>query len=224
MSDSFYHLGMTEQLKIKPFVLGAWQTNCFVIHVAGSKKCWIVDAGFSPEKMIRYIDESELTPERILLTHGHVDHIAGIEPVREKWPDLPIAIHESEREFLIDPMLNLSAMLPQPITAPAAESFLNDGQKLTLDGYDFEIRHTPGHSPGGVSLYCAVVGEAIVGDTLFAGGMGRYDFPTSDGRRLVTSIHQQLFTLPDETIIHPGHGPSTTIGREKQTNPYLAVT
>ncbi len=129
---------------------------------------------------------------------------------------MPILIHDAEREFLFDTTLNLSAGFGMPIVAPEATDAISHGQVLTLADQSFEVRHTPGHSPGGIALIHAESATAIVGDTLFAGSIGRFDFPTSNGQQLIRSIHEQLLTLPDETRIYPGHGPSSTIGRERE--------
>jgi glyoxylase-like metal-dependent hydrolase (beta-lactamase superfamily II) len=209
------------QLHIATFALGEWMTNCYVVHVGDSSTCWIIDAGFEPRPLIDYVLEHNLTPRQIILTHAHVDHIAGLAEVRDVWPDIPILLHGDEHEFLGDPALNLSAFLAVPITAPPATATLSHGDTRSLDGIDFQVRHTPGHSPGGVTLYQPESAVAIVGDTLFASSIGRSDFPTSNGRTLMQSIREQLMTLPDETSALPGHGPATTIGAERRGNPFL---
>ena len=206
--------------QIEIFCLGQWQTNCFVVH-AGGGSCWLVDAGFSPGPMIAYVRSNNLIPKGVLLTHAHVDHIAGLREVRAAWPSLPILIHPAEVEFLSDPTQNLSLVLDEPIMEPGATGTLEDGQTVVLDGCAFELRHTPGHSPGGVTLYQQNGRVAIVGDTLFAGSIGRTDFPHSNHAHLIASIRKRLFALPDDTRILPGHGPETTIGRERRHNPFL---
>lgn len=211
---------MSHQLHIQPFCLGEWATNCYVVST-DTGHCWFVDAGFSPESMIQYVKDQGLEPQQIVLTHAHVDHIAGLSEVRSHWPELPILIHTAEEKFLTEPLLNLSIALDQPVIAPAATGHLEHGQKLTLDGFSFEIRHTPGHSPGGVSLVQHDRGVVLVGDALFAGSIGRTDFPTSKPEVLFESIRSQLYTLPDETTVLSGHGPPTTIGTEKTNNPFV---
>ena len=206
-------------ISIQSFSLGQWQTNCYVLSVAGS--CWIVDAGFAPEEMLDAIDQRGLRVQQVVLTHAHLDHIAGLHAVRHRHPDVPILIHEDEQAFLTDTRLNLSAAFVEPVVAPQATQLLKGGQSLELGGYTFDILHTPGHSPGGITLYAAQLGVAIVGDTLFAGSIGRFDFPTSDGPTHMRSISEKLMTLPDDTRVLPGHGPETTIGRERAANPYL---
>ena len=211
----------TPQLQIASFALGDWMTNCYVLYVAGSSDCWIVDAGFEPEPLIEYVRQQHLTPSQVVLTHAHVDHIAGLSALRAFWSDLPILIHEAERAFLTEPMLNLSSALDQALIAPTATGTLAPGQTLDLDGVAFEVRHTPGHSPGGISLYQQQEGVVFVGDALFAGSIGRHDFPSSNGPLLIASVREQLLSLPDHTRVLSGHGPDTTIGEERQHNPYL---
>lgn len=222
----------TPQLCIQPFVLGEWQTNCYVVHpvadesdessTPASTPCWIVDAGFDPDDLIAYVRDKNMEPQAVLMTHAHVDHIAGLNAVREVWPEVPVLIHGAEKEFLMDTMLNLSAMTPYPTVAPEATELLEHGQKLQLADFECEVRHTPGHSPGGVAFCFHDKNIAIVGDTLFAGSVGRTDFPTSNQEAMFNSIRGQLLTLPDDTQVLPGHGPTTTVGQERESNPFLS--
>jgi glyoxylase-like metal-dependent hydrolase (beta-lactamase superfamily II) len=195
-------------------------TNCYVVS-SGEGGCWLVDAGFEPGEMLDFVAEKKLQLRQVVLTHAHLDHIAGLSEVRDRYPQVPIVVHEAERAFLVEPALNLSIMLGEPVIAPQATGTLAHGQVLQLDDLSFEVRHTPGHSPGGICLYNAEHATAITGDTLFAGSVGRHDFPTADGWALMKSIREQLLTLPDETKVLPGHGPATTIGRERRSNPFL---
>ena len=209
---------------VQPFELGDFQTNCMLV-TSGSPEpgaaCWIVDAGFDPEPMLDAARDQDLRVELIVLTHAHCDHIAGLAEARSRHPDAPIVMHELEREWLADPMLNLSAALGLSITAPSADRFIEPGDELTLGETTFRIAFTPGHSPGGVSLIHEPSKTAIVGDTLFNGSIGRTDFPGSDHATLERSIREQLYTLDPETVCYPGHGPTTTIGREMATNPFV---
>lgn len=206
---------------IQRFTLGPYETNCYVVSDPGGDACWIVDAGFGPAAMIAWIRSQGRTPAAVVLTHAHLDHIAGVGQVRAEFPAVPILIHEAEAEWLGDAALNLSAFAGTPVTAPGPDRTLRHGDRLTLGAMEWDILHTPGHSPGGISLYQAQRRVALVGDALFAGSVGRTDFPGSDHGTLVRSITEQLYTLPGETVIHTGHGPDSTIAHEKRTNPFV---
>lgn len=214
---------MKDGLTIDIFTLGDFQTNCFVVS-RPSGAAWLIDVGQDPGEMLDHAEGAGLDVQKIVLTHAHADHIAGLEEALGRFPGTPVWIHEAEKDFPGDATLNLSAFISQPIAAPDPTDTLAHGQVLDLDGLSFEVRHTPGHSPGGVTLYQPEHKAAIVGDTLFAGSIGRFDFPTSDGAVLMKSIHERLMTLPDETRVLPGHGPETTVGRERASNPYLRQT
>lgn len=201
------------------FVLGPHQTNCYLVAIEA--RCWIIDAGFGAEALVETIRQRGWTPEALILTHAHADHIGGVREIRAAFPDLPIHIHPDEREWLADPELNLSAPMGFPVTAPPASHMLEEGQILELVGTRWRVLHTPGHSPGGVTLHCPELGVALVGDVLFQGSTGRWDFPTSDEMDLRRSITERLFDLPDETIVLSGHGEQTTIGDEKANNPVV---
>ncbi len=216
---------MSAAIPPKPTVsavtLGPWETNCYIVSLPDRPECWIVDVGFDPDPLAQLVRGRGLKPVRIILTHAHLDHIAGVRELLEELGPVPLAIHQAEASFLLDPDLNLSSLVQMSITAPPADELLHDGQTLHLGPTEWNLLHTPGHSPGGITLYHAPSRQAIVGDTLFAGSIGRSDLPTSDGERLFRSIREKLLTLPDETRIYPGHGPPTTIGRERTHNPFL---
>ncbi len=201
--------------------LGPFDTNCYIVNHPASDECWIVDAGLNPGALIDEIRRRRLRPVAVVLTHAHWDHIAGLWEVRKAFPEVPILIHEAERAWLADPLLNLSAAVVTPMTAPEASQLLRDGDELTLAGERWKVLHTPGHSPGGLTLWHEPSATALVGDALFAGSVGRTDFPGSDPQVLANSIRTRLYTLPDKTRVYPGHGPETTIGREKASNPFV---
>lgn len=205
---------------IKAFTLGPFQTNCYVVS-AGTPDCWIVDASFGPGAMIEHVRRDKLIPRALLLTHAHVDHIAGVADVRRAFPEIPVLIHAAERDWLGDPLLNLSALGGQSVTAPGPDGFLDEGETRTLGDSSWRVLHTPGHSPGGITLCCDDAGVAIVGDSLFSGSIGRTDFPGSDHATLIASIKSKLYTLPGATRVYPGHGPTTTISREATSNPFV---
>lgn len=214
-------------LEIRGFALGPFETNCYIVRVAGSRECWIIDASFEPNSLIESVRSMSVTPTRLILTHAHVDHIAGAWDIRRAFPGIRIAIHPSEREWLQDPMKNLSFLSGMSITSPDADDLLDHGTGLTLPGLTpdqaakFDVLHTPGHSPGGITLSCPSHRLAFVGDTLFAGSIGRTDFPGGNPRTLADSIRSVLYTLDPATRVLPGHGPETTIAREMASNPYV---
>ena len=210
-------------LRIHAFTLGDFATNCYVLHddADQTKTCWIVDCSYAPEPMLDFVEKEGLKPSLCILTHCHCDHIAGLARMRLRLGPVNTLCHRAEKEFNEDPNLNLSIFIPPAVSAPPPDACLNGGEMLELGGFYFRVLHTPGHSPGGITLWCPEAGEAIVGDTLFAGSIGRLDFPTSDVAAMKRSLHEVLMQLPDETRVHPGHGPSTTIGAERRSNPFL---
>ena len=206
---------------IKTFVLGDYQTNCFVVTNPGSSKGWIVDCGFEPDPMLDWIDGHGIEPTAMLLTHTHPDHIAGVDRVLGRLGAMPIYVHEAEMGFCSDPILNLSAAMGMPVSVTEPDRILHDGDTLELGGETWRVVHAPGHSPGGVLFIHDSSKQAIVGDTLFAGSIGRIDFPSSDPEAFRRTILKVMMDLPDDLAIHPGHGPATTIGKERTTNPFV---
>jgi hydroxyacylglutathione hydrolase len=213
---------------ISAFTLGPYATNCYIVAASApdggevsDQPCWIIDASFLPEPIVNTIRDKHLRPEAIILTHAHVDHIAGVAELRRAFPGIPVWMHSAEREWLSDPVLNLSAMWGLSITAPGPDRLLSHAEVLTLAGMPWRVLHTPGHSPGSISLVHDFSHTAIVGDALFNGSIGRTDFPGSSFDQLAASIRTHLYTLASETRVLPGHGPITTIGAERLSNPFV---
>lgn len=213
--------------RIEPITLGPFETNCYIVAPGNegtahkANPCWIIDASFEPAELIARIHALALKPDALILTHAHVDHIAGVDEVLRAFTGLKVFIHAAERDWLGNPLLNLSRPIGIDVTARGPDGLIKEGDILTLGDTRWQVFHTPGHSPGGITLYHAESNTAIVGDTLFNGSIGRHDFPGSDFKTLERSIREKLYTLPDSTTIYPGHGPTSTIGREKRSNPFV---
>ncbi len=200
--------------------LGDYQTNGFVVAAEDDDDaCWIVDCGDRPEPLLDAVSSSGRRPVGILLTHCHHDHIAGIDRALARFGPMPIRCHHLEADWNATPMLNLSAFLGAPSTATPPDATFADGDPCPI-GPGWSILHLPGHSPGSCGFHHAASGTLIAGDTLFAGSIGRIDFPTSDPEAMRGSL-RRLMTLSDATRVLPGHGPATTIGRERASNAFL---
>ena len=203
-----------------------FEENAFIARKRGGTDCLVVDPGLEPEKIIQQLDEQDLVPAAILNTHGHSDHIGGNAALKQRWPDCPLVIGADDAPKLTDPQLNLSAAFGGRLVSPAADVRVEDGQVYSAAGFDLLVRTIPGHSVGHVVFLWRDHQPplAFVGDVIFAGSIGRTDFPDGSFEQLKTGIHKKLFTLPDETILLPGHGPPTTVGQEKRTNPFVGLS
>lgn len=208
-------------LKVTYFPLGPVQTNCYVIQDE-QKNCLVIDPGEESKKIITYIENEQLKPVAILLTHGHFDHIGAVDGVRDYF-GLPVYIHETEQHTLTDPSENGSTRYPglPLVQNRAADHLMNTEGMMAVGPFSFDVRHTPGHSPGSVSFVFEEDGFAVVGDTLFQGSVGRTDLPGGNTETLLASIHNKLLTLDEDTVIYPGHGFPTTPAEEMNNNPFL---
>jgi glyoxylase-like metal-dependent hydrolase (beta-lactamase superfamily II) len=205
-------------MKSETVVVGALETNCYLIYCAESLECIVVDPGAEPHKIYAAIAEKELKPNMLVNTHGHIDHVGANKDIVEHY-GIPLYIHEADALMLQNSLQSEIAFLLNAHASPEPDGFLKAGQDLNFGSASLTVIPTPGHSPGSVSLR----GEGCLysGDTLFYGGVGRTDLPGGSWDELVHSIHSQIFTLPDETVVYPGHGPMTTVGQEKEINPYV---
>ncbi len=199
------------------------EENSYVAWLKGRNDCLVVDPGMEPEKIIQYLDEEGLVLATILNTHGHFDHIAGNAALKARWPDCRLVIGKGDAGKLTDAGANLSAALGLPGTSPPADVSVQEGEQVDAAGTQLEVLAVPGHSAGHV-VYLYRHHDplvAFVGDVVFAGSIGRTDFPDGDYEELIHGIQSKLYTLPDSTLLLPGHGPSTTVGREKRENPFV---
>lgn len=207
------------RLEIVSIPNGSFAENCYLVFDPDESAAVLVDPG---EETGRFLSEAARRDRRIAeiwLTHAHLDHIVGVGAVRDA-TGAPVFLHPADEPLyraLPQQGLSMGLRLPAP---PPADCSLGHGDRLRIGGVEAKVRHVPGHTPGHV---CFVVpGAVISGDVLFEGSIGRTDLPGGDFETLIASIRRELLSLPDETIVHPGHGPATTIGRERRTNPFLA--
>lgn len=210
-------------LKLAVIVSAPFAENTYIAHLEGRNDCVVVDPGFEPGKILTYLNQQKITPAAILLTHGHSDHIAGNGAMKKRFPGCPLVIGRGDAPKLTDPMLNLSAQFGVSLISPPADVLLDEGQTYEVAGFKFEIREIPGHSIGHIVFIWHDHSPTIVfgGDVLFAGSIGRTDFPDGSFEQLADGIRQKLYTLPDDTVVLPGHGEETTTGEEKRTNDYV---
>lgn len=205
-------------MKLYRLPLGPLQTNCYILEDDNGKDCWIVDPGAEGDRLVALVKEKRWALQAILLTHGHGDHIGGVQALVDEF-NVPVYIHEKDDLFLKDSQVNLSANMGLNVTVKADVHHVTDGQKLQLGAHEFTVLYTPGHTPGGVCYYGN--GLVLAGDTLFQESVGRTDFPGGSFDDLILGIEDKLFPLPAETVVYPGHGPETTIGHEKTYNPFV---
>ncbi len=197
--------------------------NSYLLWRDGGTEAFVIDPGFEPELILEALADRSLSLAAIVCTHGHVDHIAGNRDLKQKYPQAPIIIGRSDAPFLTDAMVNMSAQFGFDVTSPPADQLVNEGDKLKVAGIDLEVFDIPGHSPGHVVYLIRELKPLVVlgGDVLFRGSIGRTDFPGGSFATLKVGIERVLWPLPPDTVVYPGHGPVTTTGHEKRTNPFL---
>lgn len=217
---------------IAGFPSAIWGTNCWVVAPGDGEQCIVIDPGLQVESWLDdFVGEHRLHPVAVLLTHGHLDHTFSVVPVCQA-RDVPAYVHPADRRQLVDPWTGLGLRPGTPFPGLPTLTFaepddvrpLTDGAKLPLAGLQLAVRHTPGHTPGSVVFALLVADEAEImftGDLLFAGSIGRVDLPGGSMSEMTHSLKSVIVPLDDATVVHPGHGPSTTVGRERRTNPYL---
>ena len=212
------------------FPAGSFQTNCYVVATGAGEACVVVDPGQdATEPLEALLAEHRLTPVAVLLTHGHIDHVYSVAPVCDGH-DVPAWIHPADRDMLADPLRGLSPQAkaafggPLTLREPREVRSLDDGETLELAGLTLRVDHTPGHTEGSV-IFSTPTAEGVdvifAGDTLFAGSIGRTDLPGGDPEQMMASLRDRILTRDDAAVVLPGHGPTTTIGRERASNPFL---
>jgi len=209
---------MPPSLQIEPIVVSPFEENCYLVWNADTKRGVIVDPGDEGDRIICRVKKIGFSPEAILITHGHGDHIGAIAQVKDEFK-IPVYCGDGEEELLVDPTKNLTAWYGNPIAAPAPDFLVSEANGIEIAGFTFVILSTPGHSPASVSYLC---GKTLFsGDVLFMGSIGRVDLLGADEAVMMRTLRDKILTLADDVTVYPGHGPVTTIGRERQTNPFL---
>lgn len=200
------------------FQLGSLGTNCYLVYCEKTLEAAVIDPGGDPAEVLAVIAREGLTLKYIINTHGHADHIAGNEKLKQATGAL-ILIHVDDAKMLTNARHNLSMYIGGTIEFDPADRLLKDGDTINFGSLEFAVRHTPGHTPGGISL---LIGDILFsGDTLFYESIGRTDFPGGSYSMLISCIKEKLLPLPDNTKVLPGHGPETTIGWERKMNPFI---
>ena len=201
---------------LRKLVVGELATNCYIVGSETTKEGMIIDPADEASQILKSVKAADLKVKYIVLTHGHPDHFAALAELK-KATGAQVLVHREDAEILeLPPMVFFGATFPQP---PPADRQLEDGETIELGDLKLRVIHTPGHTPGGICLLANNV--LFSGDTLFNNGIGRYDLPGGNLEKLMDSLHRRVLTLPEKTVVYPGHGPETTIGEEKRSNPYL---
>ena len=209
---------MTENLLVHQLSVGPLQVNCFVVACQRTREAMVIDPGDDGPRILQLAESNGYQVKKIVNTHGHFDHIGANQPVKEATGAV-LMMHEADLPLLQNARNHAQAYGLTVSPSPDPDKFLNEGDVFSVGEQSFSIFHVPGHSPGSICLLSD--GHLFVGDVLFAGSVGRTDLPGGDFDALVEGVREKLFRLPAETIVHPGHGPDTTIGREKQMNPFV---
>ncbi|MBN2589086.1 MAG: MBL fold metallo-hydrolase [Sedimentisphaerales bacterium] len=207
---------------IDTLVVGDFETNCYCLRSdEKSQGCVLIDTGLDDTDIVRIFEEKQFTPLVLVITHGHFDHIAGLNAMREKFPDMKVYMHKLDAAALEDPNVSLACLTGDTFTSRPADLLVKEGDFIEQAGVKLQVIDTPGHTPGGISLYSPEDGVVFSGDALFAESVGRTDFPGGNSSQLIQSVKEKLLTLPEETKVYPGHGPTTTIAHEKKYNQFL---
>jgi hydroxyacylglutathione hydrolase len=212
------------RMQIQTIVSEPFAENTYVVWVGDGPECLVVDPGTEPDQILGFLEETGVTPAAILNTHGHIDHIAGNAALKAAYSTAPLVIGAGDEPMLADPVLNLSRAMGTDVVSPPADQLVREGDTVSFAGLTLLIREIPGHSPGHIVYVVRGAATVFGGDVLFRGSIGRTDFPGGSFGTLAVGIREKLYTMSDETVVYPGHGPVTTVGQEKRTNPFVPGT
>ncbi|MGC9329078.1 MAG: MBL fold metallo-hydrolase [Candidatus Hinthialibacter sp.] len=206
------------RIRVVQIPVGALRANCYLVYDDKSRQTVVIDPGDESETILSRIQELQIKPVLILLTHGHGDHIGAVGDLKNAF-QIPVAVHREEANMLLDAQANLSGLFGEPVLSPPADRLLKDGDEIEFGDHIITVAHTPGHSPGGVCF--GLNNHLFTGDALFKETVGRTDLPGGSHVRLIRSIREKILSLSDDVILYPGHGPITSVGEERRSNPYL---
>jgi hydroxyacylglutathione hydrolase len=209
-------------LEIQTIVSMPFAENTYVAWLGGRTDAIVVDPGTEPDAILEFLRDRGLTPAAVLNTHGHADHIAGNADLKAAYPDAPLVIGRGDAPLLTDPDLNVSRSYGFDVVSPPADRLVGEGDTVSFAGLTLDVREIPGHSPGHIVYVVRDAGMVFGGDVLFRGSIGRTDFPGGSFETLAAGIRGKLYTMPDDTVVYPGHGPVTKVGYEKRTNPFVS--
>ncbi|NMA86138.1 MAG: MBL fold metallo-hydrolase [Tissierellia bacterium] len=205
-------------MKIITVPAGIYAANCYIVYSENTKKGIVIDPGGDVDDIMKKIEELDLDIEYIVLTHGHGDHIGGVLELKS-FIDVPVAIHKEDEYMLNNGDSNLSSLMAMGTTELHADILLEEGDEISFGDLNAKVIHTPGHTPGGISI--KIEDNIFTGDTLFAGSIGRTDFPGGSYEEIISSIKNKIIIYSDDVILYPGHGPATNVKLEKANNPFL---
>ena len=220
LTAPFTPVSLADIMKLEPLTVGPFEENCYLYWDEKTSRGIIIDPGAEAGRIIQTVEKIGFAPVAVLLTHGHGDHIGALAEVKGNWK-LPVYIGKGEESYLADPNLNGSTYFDFPIRAPRPDFLVEDEHLYQFDSIELRVLSTPGHTAAGVCFLDEKAGVLFCGDTLFQGSIGRTDLAGGSLERLLNSIQKKILPLPDDIVCFPGHGPATTVGAERISNPFL---
>jgi hydroxyacylglutathione hydrolase len=208
-------------IHVETFTLGMFQVHTYVLWDDNTRQSVIIDAGLNPQPVLAFLQREGLSPQHLFLTHAHIDHVEGHAALTEALPGLRLYMHPEESFWLDNLALQANMFHMQAPAKPTVDVPVADGDSFAFDTFNVVARHAPGHAPGSICYHVPEAELMFVGDVIFAGSIGRTDFPKGDHATLLNAIDRVVLSLPDATRLYPGHGPSTTVGVERRSNPFL---